>query len=282
MRTKSSSSPTPEEVTRHYASGYEAERLAVEAGQLDRERSRELLARCLPPPPATLLDVGGGPGGHALWLAGRGYEVHLIDLVPLHVELAGKASAAQPSAPLASAAVGDARALSWDDGQVDAVLLFGPLYHLTDRADRLRALREAHRVLKDGGILMAVGISRFASALDGLRSGFLKDPRFAAIVERDLENGQHRNPTDQPEYFMDTFFHHPEELRAEVTEAGFGGTEVYGVEGPSWLLHDFDAWWGDEELRDRLLQIARAVETEPSLLGASAHLMAVGRKATPR
>jgi SAM-dependent methyltransferase len=51
----------------------------------------------------------------------------------------------------------------------DVVLLFGPLYHLTQRVDRLTALQEARRVLRSGGLLLAAGISRFASALDGLR-----------------------------------------------------------------------------------------------------------------
>jgi ubiquinone/menaquinone biosynthesis C-methylase UbiE len=277
-RPNASSSPEPEEVVSHYASGYEAHRLESEAGKLDRERSRELLKRFLPPAPATILDVGGGPGGHACWLAKLGYEVHLIDIVPLHVELAKKASAAQPEAPLASVAIWDARSLAWEEEQVDGLLLFGPLYHLTERTDRLQALREAHRVLRKSGIVMAVGISRFASALDGLRSGFLADPRFAAIVEQDLKNGQHRNRTGKPEYFMDTFFHHPDELRSEVMEAGFDLIGVYGVEGPCWLLRDFDEWWNDNERRNRLLQIARTVETEASLLGASAHLIAVGRK----
>ena len=103
---------------------------------------------------ATVLDVGGGPGGHACWLAARGYRVHLIDVTPLHVELARQASARQPGAPLAGAEVGDARALPWPDGAADAVVLFGPLYHLTERADRLKALREAHRVLRPGGELI--------------------------------------------------------------------------------------------------------------------------------
>jgi hypothetical protein len=74
---------------------------------------------------------------------------------------------------------------------------------------------------------------------------------------------------------MDTFFHHPDELRAEIAEAGFAAARVYGVEGPGWLLSDFDAWWDKSEYRDRLLQLARALETEPSLLGASAHLIAM-------
>src|SRR5581483_6724503 len=192
-------SPGPEAIANHYASGYETDRLQQGAGQLDRERSRELVARFLPPAPATVLDIGGGPGGHACWLAARGYQVHLIDITPLHIELARQASARQPDAPLASALFGDARALSWADGTVDAVVLFGPLYHLTDRADRLGALREAHRVLRPGGVLLAAAISRFASTFDGLCRGFLKDPHFADIVRQDLTDGQHRNPTGKPE-----------------------------------------------------------------------------------
>lgn len=277
-RHRNTHSPRPAQIAEHYASGYEAERLHVGEGQLDRERSRELLKRFLPPSPATILDVGGGPGGHACWLAVQGYAVHLIDITPLHVQLAKEASRRQPEAPLASANVGDARALSWDAGTVDAVLLFGPLYHLTDRTDRMTALQEAYRVLKPDGVLLAAGISRFASTFDGLRRGFLKDPRFAEIVYQDLQNGQHKNPTGKPEYFMETFFHHPDELRNEVAEAGFSITGVYGVEGPCWLLPDFDAWWNNEEYRERLLRIARSLETEAGMLGISAHLIAVAKK----
>jgi SAM-dependent methyltransferase len=149
-------SPKPEATAAHHASGYEADRLQRGAGQLDRERSRELLGRFLPPAPAAVLDLGGGPGGHACWLAAQGYQVHLIDITPLHVELARQASARQPEAPLASAEVGDARTLAWGSGTADAVVLMGPLYHLTDRADRVQALREAHRVLRPGEVLLAV------------------------------------------------------------------------------------------------------------------------------
>lgn len=277
-RNKESHSPKPEEVATHYNSGYEADRLNKGTGNLDRERSQELLKRFLPPTPAKILDIGGGPGGHACWLAQQSYEVHLIDITPLHVRLAREASQRQPETPLASANIGDAVSLPWNSETADAILLFGPLYHLTDEKDRLTALREAYRVLKSGGILMAVGISRFASMFDGLRLGFLKDPLFTEIVTQDLKNGQHRNPTHHPEYFMDTFFHHPEELRQEITQAGFVVSGIYGVEGPCWLLRDFDEWWSNAEYQERLLQIARTVETESSLLGASAHLLSVAQK----
>ncbi len=277
-RDKNSRSPRSEDVSTHYASGYEAQRLHSASGQLDRDRSRELIARFLPSPPATVLDIGGGPGAHACWLAQAGYQVHLVDIVPLHVQLAQQASDAQPDAPLASATVGDACSLAFQDDFADGVLLFGPLYHLTDRKDRLTALREAHRVLKPGGVALGVGISRFASTLDGLRNGYLKGAEFIEIVERDLTDGQHINTTGKPEYFMDTFFHHPDELREEFSEAGYQDVSLCGVEGPGWLLQDFEDWWQKDDLRGRLMELARRLESEPALLGISAHLVAVGRK----
>ena len=127
-------------------------------------------------------------------------------------------------------------------------------------------------------VLLAAAISRFASALDGIRERYLSDPDFAAIVERDLADGHHVNPTGKPEYFMETHFHHPDELLGEVAKAGFDVDGVYGIEGPGWLAPDFDTWWQVSSRRARLLHLARRLETEPALLGISAHLMAVARR----
>jgi SAM-dependent methyltransferase len=268
----------PPGIDDHYAAGLEAGRLASGVGRLELARTQEILRRYLPQPPAVVADIGGGPGVYACWLAWVGYEVHLIDPVPLHLAQAEAASGAQPGRPIASCALGDARALTRPDGSADAVLLLGPLYHLTGRADRLTALREARRVLRPGGVLVAAAISRFASALDGLRSGYLDDPNFAEIVDRDLTDGQHRNPTNHPAYFTTAFFHHPDELRREVEDAGLTPERVLAVEGPAWLLADFDRHWDDPGRRERLLQVVRRLEAEPSVLGASAHIVAVGRK----
>jgi len=146
----------------------------------------ELLDRLLPAPPAQLLDVGGGPGTYAAPLARRGYRVQLVDPVRLHVEQARQAAASDPTAAF-TAVVGDARELSERDQSQDAVLLFGPLYHLTDTAHRRKALAEARRVLRPGGRLLAMAVCRFASLLDGLYEGWLDDPQFRPIVDQDLD-----------------------------------------------------------------------------------------------
>ena len=199
------------EIAAHYTSVSEQQRLGPLS--LERVRTWELLGRHLPPPPAVLLDIGGAAGVYALRLAAQGYQVRLVDPVALHVQQALHASAEQPATPLASASVGDSRQLDWPDASVDGALLLGPLYHLTDRADRINALTEAGRVLRPGGVLVAAAISRFASTLDGLLRGYLDEPGFEAIVERDVRDGQHRNPTGRPEWFTTAFFHLPEESR---------------------------------------------------------------------
>lgn len=267
-----------DEIVSHYNQADEASRLRTGWFRLEQARTQELILRHIPPPPARVLDVGGGAGVYALWLASRGYEVHLVDPVPRHVEQALAASAKQPQHPLASAAVGDARKVEQGDQSADAVLLLGPIYHLTDREDRLTALREAHRVLRRGGIIWVAAISRFASLLDSLSSGFFDRPEFAPILDRDLVEGQHRNLTDNLVYFTDAFFHLPHELAAEVSEAGFESVGLVAVEGPGWLARDFDRIWNDPPQRERLLAAVRKVECEPALIGASSHILAIGRK----
>src|SRR5262249_10128789 len=121
-------------------------------------------------------------------------------------------------------------------------------------------------------------ISRWASALDGIARDLFVDPAFAAIVRQDLEHGQHRNETANWDYFTTAYFHRPEELRAEVVSVGFNCRSVVGLEGPGWILSDFDERWADPRKREDLLRVARALETEASVVGLSAHLLAVATK----
>src|SRR3954451_23792353 len=147
----------------YYDRGNEQGRLGERGtGRLEFLRTQVLLRAALPSPPGRILDVGGGPGVHACWLAREGYDVVLVDPMPLHVEQASAVAAAQPNASF-EATLGDARELQFPDESADAVLLLGPMYRLPDPADRALALSEAVRVLRPGGLLSAAVISRFAS-----------------------------------------------------------------------------------------------------------------------
>lgn len=266
----------PSEIREHYESEIvEAERLTRGVGRLEFARTQEIVRRHLSPHPLAILDVGGGAGTHAEWLAEDGHTVHVVDPIPNHVEQARRLTGPQRRI---TAEVGDARSLRVDDESVDAVLLLGPLYHLTDRADRVRALHEARRVVRPGGFVFAAAISRFASLLDGLSREFLFDPGFRSIVEQDLRDGQHRNPNRTPHWFTTAYFHDPSELPDEATAAGLECVEVLGVEGAAgWFGAVFDRW-DDSTDREAILFAARAIEAEPSLLGASTHLLMVTKR----
>jgi ubiquinone/menaquinone biosynthesis C-methylase UbiE len=264
------------EIIAHYEAYEEAERL-TEQNPLEYLRTTEIIGRYLADPPAIVVDVGGGPGIYAEWLVRQGYRVYLFDVVPGHVE------AARRRADVGDliAEVADARRIPMSDSSGDMVLLLGPLYHLVNRPDRIAALREACRVLKPGGVLLAAGISRFASAIDGVVSGYLSDPVFRQMVERALTDGQHRNPTANTKYFTTAFFHHPDELRRELLDAGLVEVTTLAVEGFGWAVPEINEVLENSKDRGWLLDALRRLETEPSLLGASPHLLGVGRAPGP-
>src|SRR6185312_596035 len=120
-----------------------------------------------------------------------------------------------------------------------------------------RALHEARRALRPGGLLAAAAMTRFASTLDGVIRGFLLEPGFEAIVERDVADGQHRNPDGHPRWFTTAYFHRPDELEREVAEAGFDVTALLAVEGAVGAAAEaraLDAWLDDPGRREILLR----------------------------
>lgn len=268
-----------DQVIAYYSNFDEQSRLSDYWGQIEYLRTQNIINRFLKKSPLVILDVGGAAGRYSCWLAQKGHKVHLIDPVPLHIQQAQAASDAQPEEPLASCKIGDARHLEFADGIADVILLLGPLYHLIEAEDRDRSLSEAYRVLKSGGHLFAAGISRYASTIDGLDSGYFLDPVFRKIMLNDLKTGYHRNPTNHPAYFTDTFIHHPDELMAEVANSGFEIAGLFAVEGISYLMKDLEKNWYVESYREFLLKIIAEIEQEPSLMGASPHIMCVGVKA---
>jgi SAM-dependent methyltransferase len=260
------------EILEYYERGGEQLRLTAGTGRLEFLRTWDVLTRTLPPAPARIIDVGGATGVYARPLAEQGYAVHVVDPVPDHVAAAG-------ALPGVTAVQGDARQLPEPDASADAVLLFGPLYHLPERADRVRAWREAARVVRPGGVIAGAVISRFASLFDGVVKGYLAEPDYAPMVERALGNGVHRNAGAESRWFTSAYFHRPEEPAGEAAEAGLTAVRTVGVEGPVWMTGSrLTEFLADERLTGQMLDLLRRVEDEPSLFGASSHLLTIARR----
>jgi ubiquinone/menaquinone biosynthesis C-methylase UbiE len=264
------------EILDHYREFDEAGRLERGSGPLEFARTREIVLRRLPAGALDVIDIGGGTGVHAAWLAREGHRVELVDPVAAHVMQACAAGAGSDAG--FTARLGDARKLPFGDARFDVALLLGPLYHLPEPADRAAALREAYRVLRPGGIVFVAAISRLASLLSGIRNGYLEDPRFFEIVLDDLVTGRHRNPTEEPEYFTTAFFHTPDLLRTEVEAVRFRVEAPVAVEGPALGLASFAERWNDDGWRRCYLTRLRDIETERCIVEVSAHMIAIGTK----
>jgi len=255
----------------YYAQGGELTRLDSFKGLLEWERTKEILGRVLPPPPAVIADVGGGPGRYALWLAASGYTVEHRDIVQMHVE-----QAQATNVPAVHSAVGDARALDLGDASVDAVLLLGPLYHLADRDQRVRALSEARRVVRPGGPVVIAVISRWAPRLDGVVTERLYEtaPALLGLLDEVERSGQ-LSPLAKGSFTCYT--HRPAELAGEIADAHLRLEDLVGVEGLPIAEAELGARLADPTARQVVLDAARAIERVPELLGLSSHLIATAR-----
>ncbi len=259
----------------YYARKDEAARLADEPrGVLEKLRTRQILRSVLPPS-GVVYDIGGGAGVHGLWLAELGYDVTLFDLLAAHVGQALEAAEALDDNVGFRAEPADARSVPRGDASADAVLLLGPLYHLHDQGERLRCLSEAVRLLRPGGVLVAAGISRFAWLMDAYRQQVVDDDTGPGIAHS-LRTG-HSTATPTPGSFW-AYFHRPEELQAEVKQAGLVSDRAVAVEGFAWLLGDLGEILDSDKRSADLLGHLATVEAEPSLLGASAHVVVVAHK----
>ena len=126
--------------------------------------------RAYVPQGAKILDVGAGTGVYSIALAMDGYDIHAVELVEHNIEIfKAKLQSGGVTLPVEQ---GNALDLSrFADETFDAVLLFGPLYHLYTKEDKLTALREAKRVLKpDGHLFAAYCMNEATIILDGFRN----------------------------------------------------------------------------------------------------------------
>lgn len=250
------------------------EHARLERRQLEYDLTWRYLDRYLPPQ-GTLLEVGAASGRYTLELARRGYRVTAVDL---SAALIGQCRQRLVGAGLAERVdllVADARDLSQVTGKgFEAALLMGPLYHLVEKADRQLALKEAFDRLRAGGLLFSAFISRFGVLSDLLRNApaWIEEP---AVVRSLLERG--RRPETQPRGGFRGYFAEPDEIASLHEAVGFETLLLAGVEPV--IGGDDDSYNSLQGLQRRhWLDLLYEISTERSILGASRHLLYIGRK----
>lgn len=254
----------------YYERDRERDRLLGGLGQVEFERTVEIVLRSLPPAPAVIADIGGGPGRYTDWLVDAGYTVVHRDVVPHHVD-----QVRSRHGQAFDTAVGDARAVDLADDSVDAVLLLGPLYHLADDDDRAQAVAEAARITKPGGWIYGAAIGRWAARIQAILNDREFDER-PAVLERidDLEVTGILRPAFEGSFTGNT--HTPAQLRDEFTRDDLRLESLVAIEGiaSAWRDDRVDEWLATDADRTVLYDSLRALETVPDLMGTSAHLLA--------
>ncbi|MBU3134908.1 class I SAM-dependent methyltransferase [Clostridium gasigenes] len=271
-----------EEILEFYNKGAEIGRLERGIGKIEYERTKDIILRYLPKEKATIYDIGGGIGVCSRWLGQLGHKVHLIDLSPNAVEYAKKINGSTDSL-IHSIEEGNALNINKPDESADIVLLMGPMYHLTNIENRLKALNEAKRVLKKSGILVCAGITRYGSMLwalsvYGANNKLLDDSEFLNMIKEEIKEGQHIRPNKYPNFIARAYFHLPKEFECEIRNAGFIIEKTFAVEGPTSIVPELDILWENVNSKKTILDMARIVEEDENIMAMSPHFLTIAIK----
>ncbi|WP_299318322.1 bifunctional 2-polyprenyl-6-hydroxyphenol methylase/3-demethylubiquinol 3-O-methyltransferase UbiG [uncultured Maribacter sp.] len=261
----------PRNIEMFYNKASEETRLEKGMGVFEFERIKSLIEKYLSTSSSKIIDVGGGTGKYAKWLAKKGHEVHLVEPVAKHLQLAENRAKKLKNKFFVH--LGESRKLDFPNNYADLILLHGPLYHLQRIEDRELSILEAKRILKNGGIILGFAINYTASTLVGLLNGLIHKRSFFEMCKNELTTGIHNPPDDFPWLLAEAYYHKPEQLKKEFIQQDLTYLNTYAVEGMAWLDKDFFANMLNHKKRKTLIELLQVTENDSYILPFSPHMM---------
>ena len=269
-----------ERVKNYYRNFDEKNRLqSSNSGRLEYEMTLDILDGALPAAGA-ILDLGGGAGAYAFPLAKKGYQVTLADISEDLIRQAGEIKDTEGTKNIVSCDVVNATDLKiYKDGQFDAVLLLGPLYHLTEEEERQSCIREVHRVLKPGGIVVAAFIPYLSGSI-GVFDRYFWHPNQVNSdnLRKVFDSGRFNNLQDVG--FQEGYYATSDEIEKLFESSGFGKLQTrsirgigYGKEDAVYSLED-----KDRKMFETVISIINETAKDKAVVEMCGHAIYVGKR----
>lgn len=172
---------TKKYLKKFYEAYDEDNRLLSKCGNVEYITTMKYIEKYLKPG-MRILEIGAATGRYSHALAQRGYSVDAVELLEHNIELFKQNTHKGESVTIT---LGDATDLSaFESNSYDITLLLGPMYHLFTTEDKLKAMSEAIRVTKKGGIVFAAYCMGDASIL---MYGFKRGELYSVIEKHMLD-----------------------------------------------------------------------------------------------
>lgn len=212
-----------------------------------------------------LLDIGAGTGRYSVALAEEGYDVTAVELVKYNLGILKKKAGG------VKALHGNAMNLKkLESGSFDVTLLFGPMYHLFGFADKRKALGEAKRVTKAGGVILAAYCMNEYSVIT---YGFKERHVLECIGEQRFTEDFKTVPSSGSLYD----YMRIEDIDALNQAEGLERIKIISPDGPANYMRPFLNQLSDEEF-EAFIRYQTATCERPDLIGAGAHTVDILRK----
>lgn len=212
-----------------------------------------------------ILDIGAGTGRYSIPLAEEGYDVTAVELVKHNLgrlkQKCNKVHAFQGNA---------LKLKKLNEDTFDVTLLFGPMYHLHEKEEKLQALLEAKRVTKPGGIILVAYIMNEYSVLTyAFKERHIKEALATGMLDENFHCTSKANPLYS--------FVRLEDMEELNQNAGLTRIQVISADGPANHMRTVLNALDDEEF-EAFIKYHLSICERPDLMGAAGHTVDILQK----